>query len=134
MSLTEAQKITLFEILEVPYSGSVDIPSDDYRLDAITRDSSNSDYALISKITSRLSELTTAEETRLISYITEWDALGLDVTDLSGSVGGISGITDIPATKRMLIQARVKITIPVIKYISELSNSNQNISSIPVIR
>jgi len=134
MALSEAEQISLYEILEVPIPGSVDIPTDPYRLDGLTRNQSSAQWSLSVKINARIAALTAAQETRLKSYIGMWDDLGVNVTNLEGSIGDISGISDSPQRERMAIQARVKTIIPVIQYIDEIQMSADASPFRPLIR
>ena len=138
MALTTAQKISVFEILEVPYEDSVDVPVDSFNLDAITVDASSSDQQLKTKIVSRLTALSSDEETKLLAYVTRWDDLGTTAVVLDGSVGDLSGVAWSADAERRLIQERVKKIVPVMRYLSEIqmqgkSGGNPG-SVIPVLR
>ena len=121
MALTISQKITLFEILEVPYDSTVDEPVDEFHLTGITHQPNNVDQQLQTKIINRLAALVSAEEAKLITYIERWEAIGTRVASISGGVGGIQGVEYDPDTELMRIQSRVKVIIPVMKYHREIT-------------
>jgi len=129
MALTEVQKITLFEILEVPYDDSVDEPYGDFKLNGISHEADNIEYQLYAKIINRLNSLTTAVESKLIAYLTKWEDLDVTVAAIDGGIGSLTGVSFNPLAERKVIQSRVKIMIPVMKYIHEISVDAQNQSS-----
>lgn len=138
MALTTAQKIALFEILEEPYTDSVDVPIDNYGLDAITVEAS-SGMQLQAKIIARLAALTSDEEARLLSYIAEWDTIGTSTVRIEGSVGGLQGVAYLPDERLRRIKSRVQVIIPVLKYKSELaiaaaSGGAGGAMSVPLVR
>ena len=122
MALTTAQTITLYEILEVPYNDSVDEPVDEFRLSALTHSPTNPTQKLYTKINDRLTAIAgTDVETKLITYLTRWEDLETTVAAIDGSLGTMTGITFDPQGERGVIQSRVKVIIPVLKYIDEIT-------------
>jgi hypothetical protein len=121
MALTTAQKIALFDILETPYDGSVDVPQGDYSLTAITYNADAAEYKLQTLINDRLSALTNAEETVLVQHINQWLLIGSNVAMIdAGSIGGTSGISYDPTLHLQRIQKSVKNLIPVFRYRREI--------------
>jgi hypothetical protein len=121
MALTTAQKIALFDILETPYDGSVDVPQGEYNLTGITYQADTTEYKLQTLITNRLTALTTPEENVLISYINDWLMVGSNITMIdAGSIGGVNGISYDPTLKLQRIQKSVKNLIPVFRYRREI--------------
>jgi hypothetical protein len=121
MALTTAQKIALFDILETPYDGSVDVPQGDYNLTGITYQADTTDYKLQTLINNRLSALTTAEENVLVSYINDWLMVGNNITSIDAvSIGGTSGVNYDPTLRLQRIQKSVKNLIPVFRYLREI--------------
>ena len=121
MALTVAQKIALFDILETPYDGSVDVPQGEYALTAITYTSDTPEYKLQTLITNRLAALTTAEENVLIAYINDWLMVGSNITSIdAGSIGGTSGVSYDPTLRLQRIQKSMKNLIPVFRYLREI--------------
>jgi hypothetical protein len=123
MALTTAEKISLFSILETPYAGWVDMPVDEYHLSAVRHNPTNVAEKIQTKINDRLLELTAEEEAVLVGYIAQWDTLSTCTASVDGSIGGVNGVAYDPFKQRALIQARVKIIIPVILYYEEITNS-----------
>jgi len=121
MALTVAQKIALFDILETPYDGSVDVPQGEYALTAITYNSDTPEYKLQTLINNRLSALVAAEEAVLVSYINDWLMVGNNITSIdAGSIGGTSGLSYDPTLRLQRIQKSVKNLIPVFRYRREI--------------
>ena len=82
MSLSEAQKLSLFEILETPYDGSVDEPVGEFNLTGLTHEPDSPERKLQTMIATRLASLTTAIEAKLKTYIARWDAIGTRVATI----------------------------------------------------
>jgi hypothetical protein len=121
MALTTAQKIALFDILETPYDGSVDVPQGEYSLTGITYQADTTEYKLQTLINNRLSALTSAEENVLVSHINDWLMVGSNITMIdAGSIGGVNGITYDPTLRLQRIQKSVKNLIPVFRYRREI--------------
>ena len=135
MALTEAQIEIVFEVLEVPRSSSVEMPTGRMGLTGTTFTESNTDFQLQSKIETRLSNLTSTQETRLIAYIEKWDSLGTQVYSLDGGTGGIDGVAYSPADELNRIQQRVKRLVGVYKMIEEIEMENRKGGSgfVPVL-
>ena len=127
MALTEGQCISLFEILTVPYSATIEIPKDPYFLESNTYVSGSPEKQLQVKIMQRLLLLSAEEEARLLRYIDSWDNLSTNTVTISGSVGGLSGVDYNPNIELERIASRVKIIIPVLQYHREITT--QSISS-----
>jgi hypothetical protein len=122
MAITTAQKIALFDVLECPYDGTVDKPTDEFNLSGVTYTSDNPDYKLQTKINDRLSSLTSEEEDVLVNYIAQWQLIGSNVASVeAGSIGGVNGVTYDPTHHLMRIQKSVKNLIPVMRYRKEIT-------------
>lgn len=135
MALTDAQELSLFEILDVPHDDSVDVITDEFGLVAQTREGIGDDWSVYAKVRSRIAALSTAEETRLASYITQWDALPLMPVALSGGMGGISGIDTSTEAFRERIRIMVEKIVPVGTYRDLVNRARRStVSSVPVIR
>lgn len=123
MALTTSQKISLFEIIDTPYTGNVDRMYGEYGLSALTTVVSD-DGKVQLKILSRLTELTSAEETVLITYIDRWQAIGTQTWTMdAGAVGTTSGINMSPDVELSRIRDRVKNLIPVRHYWENVQKS-----------
>jgi len=123
MALTDAQKITVFEILEMPYDSSAIEPWGNYNLVGLLRAVENDEQKMQLMIQDKILNLSTAQETRLITYVNEWDAVGVNTTSVdNGSIGGASGLSIDWDNRLRRIQQRVKILIPVLKFRTELEN------------
>jgi hypothetical protein len=116
MAFTETQYQTLFEILEVPYSTD----GSQYLLtaqgDAVYTGGSADSVALqkaYTGITNWVTGMTASGLAVLSGLLTEWDALGSDMTAIAGgTVGDIGGITYSAEDRRNRIAQRVRIRVP----------------------
>ena len=100
MALTTQQKIALFDLLECPYDGTVDQPTDDFNLVGQTFSVTNNDFSLQLKITARLAALSAEEEAVLVQHINQWLLIGSNVAMIdAGSVGGVNGVTYDPTVQ-----------------------------------
>ena len=127
MSLTEAQTLSLFEILETPYDGTVDEPMGEFHLTGLQHIPDSPERKLQTMINTRLASLSTAIEAKLKTYIERWDAIGTRVATISGGVGGISGVEYDPDIELARIQARVKVIIPVMKFHREITLDSERV-------
>lgn len=139
MAITEAQKDSVFEILQLPRATSIDMPTDDGKgLTGQTYTQSNIEFQLSTKVEARINALTTEQQTRLISYINGWEALGTSIATIDGNLGSIVGISFDPEKEEAKITERVKRLLCVYQYREEIMmNSAQNRGSgriIPVIQ
>ena len=132
MALTETQIDTVFEILELPRSSDVDMPTGTMGISGQTFYESNDDFKLQSKVETRLAALTSAQQTRIGTYIERWEAIGTRVASISGGVGGIQGVEYDPDTELMRIQERVKRLCNVYKYLDEIRMEKKRGGVIPV--
>jgi len=117
MALTTAQKISVFEIIDTPYTGSVDEMYGKYGLNATKWRSADNDNKVQVRILDRLANLTSEEEAVLIRYIDRWQYIGTQVWTMdAGSMGTTSGMNVSPDSELMRIRDRVKNLIPVRHY------------------
>jgi len=125
MALTTAQKISLFEIIDTPYTGNVDEMYGKFGLSALTYEVSN-DGKVQLKVLARLAELKSEEETVLTAYIDKWQAIGTQIWTMdAGSIGSTSGFNISPDTELGRIRSRVKNLIPVRHYWENVEKSAQ---------
>ena len=121
MALTTPEKITLFSILECPYTGSVDQPIDEFNLTGRRTEPANDDQKIQIAITNRLAALSTDEETWLKQRLDTWQLIGSNAALIeAGATGGTSGITYDPNSQRYIIQREVRILINVIEMKSQI--------------
>jgi len=123
MSLNTSQKITLFEIIDTPYTGNVDEMYGKYGLSALTYEVSD-DGKVQLKVLSRLTELTTEEEAVLLQYIDRWQYIGTQTWTMdAGTMGTTSGMNISPDLELQRIRDRVKNLIPVRHYWENVQKS-----------
>ena len=115
MSLSKSQKISLFEIIDTPYTGNVDAMYGKYGLSALTYEVSD-DGKVQLKILSRLSELDADEEIVLVEYIDKWQSLGTKPYQIDGGTASVNGYSYAASDEWAVIQRRVKNLIPVRHY------------------
>lgn len=113
--LTKARLIALFQILEVPLVSKAHVIQEPGLLVSET-DCTSDPYAARTKIEAYLTAniyTDTDVQTVLESLLDEWIALGTSNTRIEGgSVGAISGLSDIPSEQRNEIKARVVGMVP----------------------
>ena len=123
MALTTGQKITLYEVLQVPFADSIEIPVDQYKMDAVTYKTSNPEKQLQIKIEQRLAGLPQEVEDRLVESLNQWDAINSNTVVLNGSIGGVQGMEYDPTVQLERISSRIKVIIPVMQYHREMTNA-----------
>ena len=135
-NLTDAQKLSLFEILDVPFATGHYTTSGMGTLSAQTSISSASQAQAKTEILSYLDGLEGLEqETRLGTYITRWDALSTkQVRMTGGAVGQINGIDRDPEDERETIRQRVKLLVPFYKRHEVIAREAGSRTSINMIR
>ena len=135
MALTEAQIDSVFEIIEIPRATTVEQPVGNMGLTGQTFTESNEDFQLSVKVEARLAALSSTQQTRLITYIDKWDALGTQVYALDGGTGAIDGVSYSPADEMAEIKRRVKLLIGVYQMIDQVKKESKYESStvIPVL-
>ena len=123
MALTTSQKISLFEIIDTPYTGKVDEMYGKYGLSALTYEVDSSSKVQL-KVLSRIAGLTEDEETYLLTLIDRWQSIGTQVWTMdSGATGATSGVSMSPEGELQRIRDRVKILIPVRHYWENVEKS-----------
>lgn len=115
MALTTSQKISIFEIIDTPYTGNVDEMYGKFGLSALTYEVSD-DGKVQLKVLDRLNSLTADEETKLITYIDRWETLDTQTWTINGGTSGINGFEYSPEVELEKVRRRVKNLIPVRHY------------------
>lgn len=117
MALTDAQRLSVFEILDImpgPGGGTQEDNASLHNGFAESLTLTELDN-LRDKVDAHIAGLTSAAETRVIALVTEWDALGLNVGVMDGGLDDISGLAWSYEQKRALITKRMYQIIPVMK-------------------
>lgn len=117
MSLTAAQKISLFEALGLPYTTEFTVSS--AQGGGVTRQP-NSVYlaaaAMKDDILAYLGDPTKFDsdmETRLVTYITQWDSIKTLVANMQGGgAGSVSGMSYDPEAQRDKIREYIRNLVP----------------------
>jgi hypothetical protein len=122
MALTTAQKISVFEIIDTPYTGNVDEMYGKFGLSALTYEVSD-DGKVQLKVLDRLTKLTSEEEEFLLIYVDKWQDLGTQPWALDGGTAGVDGFAYAPQNEREIIRQRVKVLIPVRHYWENVEQS-----------
>jgi len=120
-SLSVAQQITLFSVLEVSYDGSVSRPEGDFNLNYREYEPSSASEKLQVRIMARLDALSDEEENYLVQQLNQWQIAVLTTASVDGSVGGVNGVTYDPEVQLSRIKANILVVIPVYKYQDEIS-------------
>ena len=128
MALSLDQELTLFSILNVPYSDSVTIPDDKFNLSSHEYVTANVGQRLQYRILLRLQEIANniPLEDKLKSYLSEWDEIATATVTLSGSIGNLQGIDYDPTQRLDRIASRIKIIVPVAQFHEEMTNDAIN--------
>ena len=116
MALTDAQKLTLHEILRIPDSSKVTRLMGNENTLGEQSDVSNSLRASLIFLNDYLDTMSAAVESRVVQLITRWDELGTCTVSINGSVGAVSGVANDPANERELIYERMQIHVPFWKH------------------
>lgn len=137
MALTPAEKLTVFEIIGIPFSNTYTTH------DGIgTKFAGNQYMAAIwqtikDEIDSYLadsSRFTGDMETRCRQYITRWDEIGTKTVSLDGgSVGSVSAITFNYESEREVIRSRIRQLVPFYER-WRVAQMNAGGGMIPIIR
>ena len=136
MALSDAEKMSLFEILEVPYATEYHTADGMGTLSAQTDVSGASQGSAKTAIESYLTDdLSSAAETRLQTYIARWDTLSTKHVRMNGgAVGQIGGVERDPEDEREEIRKRVKLLVPFYKFHEVLAKRRGGGGHIPLIR
>jgi hypothetical protein len=125
-NLSAAQKLSLYEILGLPYATTFTVMSGYGEADTDNLGNPlNSDTystiktqvdAFLASIGSDPAGTTSAIETKIIALITEWDAIRLKTTSVvTGSVGSaVNGVTYDPEARRRQVQMLMETYVPYI--------------------
>lgn len=138
MSLTERQKISLYQILDVPRVNNVQrfIGEDNLVVQELrAMDTITSANIKIEQYLSEIALTETDRESVLKTYLDRWAYLGTDVTVVdAGSFGSISGVTIDPNAERNEIIRQVKSIVPFYRHHDEMSQQAKSSPVINVIR
>lgn len=132
MSLTKSQTLTLYTILEVPYStaphqvdpsGTFATPVYDSSITDLTRLAKTKIDAYIASDIETDADI----EAVLVGLIAQYAALGTNVESVNGSIGSLQGLEYSVAKERAEIQRQVLVIVPFFRYHEQLqSNRNSN--------
>jgi hypothetical protein len=137
MALTDTQKVSLFQILEVPLFDTVGLLHGESNLNQQPFSSGSSDFQAKAAIEAHLTDLSAnyaGLETELKTYLDQWDALGTQTWVLDGGTGGIDGISQSPDSERMEIRRRVLVIVPYYRAHDEMRRSDQLDPNITISR
>jgi hypothetical protein len=112
---TATNEVVLFEILEIPFvpTGQGYLVSDGFG--TIRSATTINPSALIrTDVETLLAAMSAEAVTRLVAYITRWEAIGTKtMRQEGGSIGDVSGVTLDYREERAMIRERVKNLVPV---------------------
>jgi len=137
MSLTTAQEMAMFQILEVPWQPMahelVDRNNLVYQKFSYGDSIRSSNIAIRDYIGAYISADVAAEAV-LVTYLDRWITLGTDTITLQGGVGPIQGVNCDPEAERREIQRQVKILVPFYRHHMEVERSSAAGSFLPICR
>lgn len=138
MALTDTQRVSLFQILEMPIVPYVNHLPDYDKLNIEKWDSTNSPRQAIAALDAHLAYLAASLpniETELKTLLDRWYEIGtIPVTIQSGSIGSMSGITLDFDVERRMISERVKTIVPFWRKHDEIEHLRTSSPTITVIR
>ena len=126
MALTTAQKLSCYEIL-----GITPGPGGGANADKATIHSGLGIIATLTELDNLRTEvdlyidnLSADRLTRIATYISEWDSMGVNALSIAnGNVGDAGGITMDLNVKRDLIRERVQLMIPVVHIAEQIKRA-----------
>lgn len=126
-SLTIAQKIALYQILETPYATSFYTQDGMGTLAAQTTVSAATISSAYTQINTHLDTLTSLNgEAELIVLINRWITIGTTVAGIDGgSIGGASGLTMSYDRERAIIKERVQLIVPFFRWHEVLARKQE---------
>jgi len=130
MALTDAQKVSLFQILEVPLFATVGLLHGESNLNQQPFTSINSDFQAKAAIEAHLADLAanfTGYETDLKTYLNQWAALGTQTYMLDSG----DGVSYDPEKERIELRRMVLPIVPYYRAHEEMSRAgsvNINVS------
>lgn len=137
MSLTTAQEIALFQILEVPWQPQANVFMDQHNLVYqqynVSDSTRNANLAIRNYVANYIST-TSAAETVLVSLLNRWIELGTDTISLVGGVGPIQGVTSDPDRERAEVARQVKILVPFYRSHLEVERDKGGSAFVGIIR
>ena len=136
-TLTDAQTVALFQVLDVPLNTTLNTVSGLGSLTSSTDFSGAGSSAAYTSINTAVTALAAARGVTLAVDLDRWIELGSSVVRLEGGgVGSIQGATMDPDRERALIRSRVLIILPYYRFHEVLARMNQAGGglSIPVTR
>jgi hypothetical protein len=126
MALTAAQRVIVFEILDVTPSKTMGLMVDPDRMATYSisygdRPKSTADY--IDAQLTWIAANDAALENRLIEHIQQWENIGTDPSSQTGgAVGALTGISDDPTSELRIIRGRVENIIGIREWNEKRSN------------
>ena len=139
MALTERQRRSLYDILEMPMFTTVNVLVDSDNLNATPVSvEANSNRNAIEQLEAHLLDIATnyaSLETELKVYLDRWYDLGTDQTKIEiGGVGSISGIVIDPDEERMRIKRAVYPIVPFYRHHKQVSLNAKDDINMGVMR
>jgi len=139
MALTTLQKMSLFQILEVPWQPiATHLVDQDNQVGLqleIQNASSRQAKAMIDDYITTYVDADADVLARVQTYLDRWVTLGTrSVRMESGGTGAITGVTSIVDEERMEIARQVKVIVPFYRKHEEIQRAKANTSSISVMR
>ena len=145
MAFTNAQKISVHLIINIPYSSTYTVHDG---MGTAVYGGYTSEPGTISPVATITQEIRgyldavaaneTDKETKIKSLITEYDAIALKTSKIeAGNVGPLSNVTHDYDARRARIREEMENLVPFVarwKYLQKVSESGNGVGSIPFVR
>jgi hypothetical protein len=133
-TLSTAQKITVFLIIDIPWTDSGYTITDGVGT-IRTAGTINPSAVIKPEIEAFLDAISADVYNAIVSLINDWDAMGTNTARMEGGqLGDMSGVTQLPNEKRALIRERMRNLVPFWQsYVLLQKQAGQQQSFVPMI-
>jgi hypothetical protein len=137
MALSDAQKMALFQVLEVPLFDTVGLLHGESNLNQQPFSSGSSDFQAKAAIEAHLADISanySGYETELKVLLDRWQDLGTQPWALNGGTQGIDGFAYTPNDERLEIRKHVINIVPFYRAHEEMRRSDELSTDFNIVR
>jgi hypothetical protein len=133
-TLSTAQVITVFQILDIPYTDNGYTVTDNFGT-VRTASTINPSAVIKPEIEAYLAAIGADVYNAIVELLTDWTALGTSTARMEGGqLGDMSGVSSLPNEKRALIRERMRNLVPFYQpYVLLQKQAGQQQSFVPMI-